>query len=725
MIELFHKNGTIKVWEYGEARDIIRALSIKYRDDYTIIKSGRKKTRTAYYNQPIAFDIETTTIVPGMLDYTKDSNLPPIAFPYLFQLYIYGEVIFCRQYEEIMDVFSWICEYFRLDETTHMVIFDHNLGYEWSFFRDLWDIDPEASFCLDEHHPVTLALTNGLIIRDSYKMTNMSLYDLTKDWSKKWIKEPELMDYKKIRTPYDELDTQTMLYAALDVLSLSDAIVWYLRARGEEIWTRCPTSTSFIRFQLKDRLGIHAQKRTPEQKTYQKLLQDLKMDFAQYQLVKDLARGGNTHANRAYTGKVLHDLCHYDITSSYPTQMVCYPEYPISAWVKMDNIEISELLDMQKDYCIMCKIALINPRVRDDVPVTVPYIATAICSSIKGTPEYGDNGRYLRGSEQLVLSVFGIELPVIISQYDFDDAVVLECYASHKGYLPDIIRKFVLDLYKKKTEYKGIEEKAVEYALAKTYVNGVYGMMYTDPIRTCYTIYGRDICKDEDKEETEERLRKYQDSKSYFLPYVWGAMTACLGRLYLQKMIDAAGDSFVYADTDSIFAIHHRKVSRKIKELEMEICEYQRLCGMPLTFYDKKGRPHELGGISEEPFCEEFRTWGAKKYVTIENGVLHCTIAGVPKKKGAAIIGNIYNFKPGLIFDGETSGKNAIFYMREEDLPEESKKIHDSMGRDINIKSCAAMLPCSYLLGITDEYANCLSVEGIGGIWDFLELGEL
>ena len=97
-----------------------------------------------------------------------------------------------RTMEQALDIFRWISEAFGTDATTKLVIFDHNLGYEWAFFRDLWEVVPDECFALDEHHPVTVMLKSGLMIRDSYKMTNMSLQTLTKDWSPKWKKEPEL-----------------------------------------------------------------------------------------------------------------------------------------------------------------------------------------------------------------------------------------------------------------------------------------------------------------------------------------------------------------------------------------------------------------------------------------------------------------------------------------------------------------------------------------------------
>ena len=247
MKQLAYQEDTITIYEYEDALELIQELSNTYAGDLTPVSSGgRMRNTIEYYNFPCSFDIETTTIKPGQLDYPYSPDKPPIAFPYLFQWCIYDKVIMCRRYPEAMQIFGWITEYFRLAKNRRLVCFVHNLSYEHAFFSDLWNVDYEKCFAIDEHHPVTIVTNDGWLFRDSYKMTNMSLETLTKDWSAHWKKNKEIMDYSQLRTPYTELDDNTLIYSALDVLSLSDAILHFLEARNERIWTRCPTSTSVI-----------------------------------------------------------------------------------------------------------------------------------------------------------------------------------------------------------------------------------------------------------------------------------------------------------------------------------------------------------------------------------------------------------------------------------------------------------------------------------------------
>lgn len=716
MRRLTYHTDSINVYFYEDAKLLIQQLSNQYAGDVTQVASGgRYRNRIEYYNYPCSFDIETTTVKPGELDYPYDPEAAPVAFPYLFQWNIYGKVIMCRKYEEALQIFRWLSEYFRTGGNRRLVIFDHNLGYEEHFFRSLWSI-AEGCFAMDEHHPVTIVTKEGLMFRDSYKMTNMSLEALTKDWSRKWKKDKEIMDYSQLRTPYTELDDNTLIYSALDVLSLSDAIIPFLAARNEFIWTKCPTSTSFIRKGLKQEIGIGVKKRNEEQKEYFKYLKDQIITYEQYLMLVRIARGGNTHANRAYTGQLLSDLCHFDITSSYPAQMICYPEYPLGIWQPLDpgsGMEVIEDFQAEGKQCCMFDMVLVNPRLKKGV--TVPYISISKMIIVEGSGmRYTDNGRYIEGLKAIQISIFGIEWPIIKSQYDYDDAFITSGYFCDKGYLPDIIRRYILQLYKKKTELKGIKGQEVEYALSKTYVNGVFGMAYTNPLRDTYEVTedGIELMPEEDPEGF---LDKYQHSISYFIPYVAGAVTAALGRVYLQKMIDAAGADFVYCDTDSIFALHPDTVRPKIRKLEEELKTYQRQCGMELTYYDIKGRPHELGGIDEEPYCEQFKTYGAKKYITVEDGKLTCTIAGVPKKTGSALIGSPENFQLGFNFKGKDTGKNCLWYN-----PPLGYDLHDSEGRPIHVYYNVAMLPCDYLLSLSSDYTECLSIEG-NFHWQFKE----
>lgn len=699
----------ITVYEFKDAEELIQELSASYAGDIeTVASGGRGRNKIEYYRYPCSFDIETSTIKPGELNYVGTKDDPPVAFPYLFQWNVYGRVIMCRTYTEALQIFSWLSEYFRLGGNRRMVCFIHNAGYEEHFFRGLWDIVPEKCFALDEHHPVTIVTKDGFMFRDAYKMTNMSLETLSKDWSLKWRKNKEIMDYSVLRTPYTELDDNTLIYSALDVLSLSDAIMEYLRARSEHIWTKCPTSTSFVRKALKSRIGIGVKARTAEQRDYWRILEKQKVDADIYKMYMRAARGGNVHANRKYTGKLLMNLGHGDIISSYPTQEVCYPEFPIGSWAPLDPgcpIEVMQQFEAG-GYCCLFDVVLMDPKLKKGV--TVPYISISKMHILEGSGLISsDNGRYMGGLKKIMITIFGVEWDIIRRQYDFSDAIIIKGYFARKGYLPDILRKFILELYQKKTELRGIPGKEVEYALSKTYLNSVYGMSYTNYFRDQYEM-AEDGIYLKPPEDMEEFLKRYQNSVSYFMSYSWGLLCSTLGRVFLQRMIDAVGDDFVYCDTDSVFYLHPEINTPKIRALEAELKEQHRKCGLPLVYKDIKGRDHELGGISEEDYVLFFKTFGSKKYVSVENCVrFSCTVAGVPKKAGSKLLKYPWNFNLGYNFEGSKTGKNCLWYN-----PPLPFTLKDDQGRIIETNYNVAMLPVDYLLGISNDYEETLSVEG-------------
>lgn len=717
MTSVNYKGRQIPIYEYEEAETLIKRLSDQHAGDLTkVARGGRGRNKIEYYNYPCSFDIETTTIKAGELDYIATEDAPPLAFPYLFQWNIYGCVIMVRQYEHAKRVFSWLAKYFRTALNRRLILFVHNLNYEYVFFKDIWKIEQAYSFALDEHHPVTIVTEDGLMFRDSYKMSNMSLETLTKDWSNIYIKDKEIMDYSVLRTPYTKLDANTLLYSALDVLSLSEAIQNFLAGRNENIWTICPTSTSFIRKNLKQTIGlVNTKTRSKEQKDFLKWLQTVSITPDIFKLLTRCVRGGNTHANRAITGKLLKNVVHFDVCSMYPTYMVCYPIFPVSRWFKLDagaDLETIEALEAN-GYCTMFDVVLINPRIKTGV--TVPYISISKMIILKGQKMNAtDNGRYLNGLEQIELSILGMEWDIIKRQYDFDDAFIMRGYFNRKGYLPDILRRFVLDLYEKKTTLKGIEDKTIEFAIAKAELNGVYGCCIMSPFKARFEFDENGI-KEKEPEDLDEFLEKYQRSRSYFLPYAVGVWVAAGARCYLQRMIEAVGDNFVYCDTDSIFSLEPEKSREAIKKLEQEILKEQRECGLNICYNDIKGNPHELGAIDEEAECEYFKTFGAKKYITVENGKLKCTIAGVPKKKGAEVIGTPQRFQLGLNFRGEDTGKLCVWYNEAPPF-----KLHDEQGQPIDIYSNVAMLPCDYLLSMSQDYMECLSIDG-NFHWNFAE----
>ena len=186
-------------------------------------------------------------------------------------------------------------------------------------------------------------------------------------------------------------------------------------------------------------------------------------------------------------------------------------------------------------------------------------------------------------------------------------------------------------------------------------------------------------------------------NKKAFLAYQWGVWVTAHARSRLQDGIDLAGHNFIYADTDSVKYIGDLDIEKFNKKRTLEAIKKGAYA------YDNKGKAHYIGVYENEGYTlpNRFCTLGAKKYVLEDsNGKLHITIAGVNKKKGAAELGKIENFKEGFIFK-DAGGTESIF---NDDLDMTIER----EGQPLRIRDNVVIRDSTYTLGLTAEYLDIL-----------------
>ena len=93
--------------------------------EYETVKTNK---RIEYINLPCGFDIETTS--------TKEGG-KKIAFMYIWMVAIgHGNGVFYgRTWEEFSEVCEVLQAKFQLNQSRRLVIYVHNLGYEFQFMR--------------------------------------------------------------------------------------------------------------------------------------------------------------------------------------------------------------------------------------------------------------------------------------------------------------------------------------------------------------------------------------------------------------------------------------------------------------------------------------------------------------------------------------------------------------------------------------------------------------
>ena len=150
------------------------------------IDANNKKE--SYYNVPAAFDIEVSSFY---------NNGEKQASMYIWQFGILNWVTYGRTWKEFVDFLDILSTILCLSENLKLIIYVHNLAYEWQFIRKLlkWD----KVFLLEERKPV-YAITGGYEFRCSLKLSSKSLAKVGEDLVKyKEHKHVGDLDYQLIR----------------------------------------------------------------------------------------------------------------------------------------------------------------------------------------------------------------------------------------------------------------------------------------------------------------------------------------------------------------------------------------------------------------------------------------------------------------------------------------------------------------------------------------------
>ena len=197
---------------------------------------------------------------------------------------------------EFLDLLTNMCEYLNKDE--YIIIFVHNLSYEFQFLRGIYPFDKEEVFAIQPRKVLKCEMLEHFEFRCSYLLTNMSLAEFT---SRMGIEAQKLsgekFDYSIQRYPWTELNEYETQYIINDVLGLVQALRKYIDLYQDNFYTLPLTSTGFVRRDVKAAMR-HFNK-------YE--LKDMLPDYDIFTLLSEAFRGGNTHANRYYSDMILKE----------------------------------------------------------------------------------------------------------------------------------------------------------------------------------------------------------------------------------------------------------------------------------------------------------------------------------------------------------------------------------------------------------------------------------
>lgn len=639
-------------------------------------KRGRGNPRTRkkiYYKNVIcAFDIETSRLAD-----IEQSIM------YIWMLHIHNHVtIIGRTWEELKNLFLQIKE--ELQENT-LCIFVHNLSYEFQFLRAIYDFLPEEVFAVDSRKVLRCSMfDNKIEFRCSYLHTNMSLAEYTNKMDVEHKKlDGEEFDYAKERYPWTPLTEKEIAYCIHDVVGLCEALEKEMKIDGDNLYTLPLTSTGYVRRDAKKAM----------RQIHPAFVKNQLPDIQTYEMLREAFRGGDTHANRFYSGRIIKNVKSADRSSSYP-DVLCNCQFPVSPFFHAGRVSYNTLLNMivVRKKAVIMRVAISKLRLHDDL-WGAPYLSKDKCRRIeKGA---FDNGRILY-AEYLETTITDVDFKIILDQYDFDDLCAFDVSYARYGKLPKSLIDTVIEYYKAKTELKNVPGQEIYYMKSKNKLNSIYGMMAQNPVKQdiVYNNGAWSVANEPEAEILAESNRKA------FLCYQWGVWCTAWARYRLQEGIKLAGENFVYCDTDSVKYIGDIDWTKYNKQREKD----SKASGAFAT--DPKGITHYMGVYEADGEYSEFKTLGAKKYAYNyeAGGKTGVTIAGVTKKSGGKELdenGGLKAFSPGFTF-AKAGGTEAIY----NDDPEIKSIVRD--GKQIDITPNIVIKDSTYTLGITAEYASLL-----------------
>lgn len=648
-------------------------------------KNGKrsKKRGRKYADILCAFDIETS-ILPYIRDMSGIVGPQAIMWVWMFQL---GPdvTIVGRTWEEYKNLCAAIEDFCR-DHDLHWVVWVHNLAYEFQFLSGIFPVTNDKVFAVKPRKVLRLDIGH-MEYRDSYLQTNMSLDAFTHKMGVLHGKLAGELDYKKLRYPWTPIQDNELPYCLNDVRGLVEAVSAEMEIDGDTLYTIPMTSTGYVRRDVKKSMWP----------IVDRMVQPLLPTPELYILLLDAFWGGDTHANRYYSGKLLEHVKSADKASAYPAAQ-CTDLFPVTRFVHEEPSAGALRKCIMRRRAMVMRIAIYGIR-QKYAWWGFPYIPFSKCQYTEHAVL--DNGRVL-SADRIVLACTDIDFEIIRKEYCFDGIKVLDLYSAKYGRLPRKLTDVVKKYYTAKTELKGVSGQELYYMKSKNKLNSVYGMTAQKPVRPVVEYDGTSFTETPiDRAQLPAELAKAY--KSAFLPYQWAVWTTAHVRKSLKDLQWACGRQGVYCDTDCVKYVGNVD----FRPINNDLRRKAKAAGAFAT--DPAGKVHYMGVFEQEQEYAQFMTWGAKKYATTykTDGPITTTIAGVNKKLGGKELeenGGFAAFRPGFVF--RKAGGTDLIY---NDSPDVEPLEID--GHALEITKNVVILDGEYTLGITAEYAKLLGYE--------------
>ena len=708
--------------EFSSNLNNFRTYLIALRLRTKQIKTNKKLT---YYNVASTFDIEASSFYDNFV--IKPENKRAIMYAWIFGIDDFS--IMGRTWDDYIELTRILEEELQLSSEKRLIIYVHNLGYDFQFFRPYFNFD--KVFALDMREPIYATTEGGLEYRCSFKLSGYALVKvgehLTRHQVKKMIGD---LDYSLIRTPITPLTNKEKNYILHDALVVLAYIKEEMEDHNNDI-TKIPlTKTGKVRTYCRNAC-LHSfkshKKIDRKYSRYSRLMSRLTItSVLEYKTLRQAFMGGYTHGNHLHIGEICYNVASLDETSAYPYVMVSQL-FPMSKGELITIKGKEDFLENLKYYHSIFTATFYNI---DETFTYDHYISVSKC--IEKENVVTDNGRLVK-ADKITILITNIDYQIIQRTYKWDKLIIRNFRRYKRGLLPRDLILSILDLYEKKTALKGVEDKVIEYQQSKENINGCFGMTVTDPCRE-EIIYNDYFEETEDNEawgketpDYEKMLEKYNKDKKRFLYYPWGVFVTAHARKIIWDAIIENDEDHRYTDTDSVkltnYEKHKEYYARYNRRLLIRLKKVMDLLNIPFEKCTPKtinGEVKPIGVFEYEGTYKRFKYLGAKRYMVEkynekkQRDVIDLTVSGVNKfvcvpylEKKYGDNTSIFNaFNDGLIIPKGYTGKQIHTYI---DYETEGD-IRDYLGNDYHYHELSGihMEDTEYSLSISEEFLRYL-----------------
>lgn len=701
------------IW-YDKLTDIdILNYCTEYSDTLT---KGKKTTLLI----PMGFDIETT-----------NDDKTESAYMYIWQFAINSNVIFGTNWNEFIQLNKRIKRVLNLNKENKLIIFIHNLKYEWQFMRKhLTQNFITKPFLLDDRSPGSVILDECIEYRDSLLLSQVSLEETAKTYCKTQ-KLPDF-DYniKRNKEYAKQMTDRELEYCANDVIILCEYYKYYIE-NVVKINNFFPlTQTSIVRNKIKsefkkgtytieyekfDKNGKLKKHKKTKNKNKDLMHKLFPRNKESYDIIMNyLYRGGYTHANSENVGSIHKDVLHIDFTSSYPAVLL-HDYYPMSSF---ERTEFNEEYLFTK--CCILKVRFTNIKAKSSI--TFDSISKAYEYDKKSTID--DNGRLYKSKDYTVY-LTELDFDIYKNIYKWDNMEILETWIADRGDLPDYVTRVVIEAYKEKSKIKKYGDSKgkdkIKYEYFKRFVNSIYGCM-------CTKINDIEILYENDEYLTVSSDKNWYEivDGSILSPY-WGIWCTAHARHNLFDLLIKLVDKnlthlYLYSDTDSHFTLRHEFIENYINDWNKKIEKINKKYDELLSDLGEFDREHKQG-------ITRFKTLGAKRYLLEtydkeNNLTIEATIAGLPKTTKIERNGQIekvckfenvannrkidaFNlFNNHMIFDEYEASKNICKY-------NDTITTTNINGEQMTELSSIYIYPTTFKLSMTDTFLSVIYEQNL------------